>query len=50
MSYPDIANRVGKRDHTTAIYAYKKINSNIKESSELSQKIMMIKEAVNKAG
>jgi len=50
MSYPDIANRVGKRDHTTAIYAYKKINGGIKESSDLSQKIMMIKEVVNKAG
>jgi len=48
MSYPDIANRVGKRDHTTAIYAYKKISSGIKESSELNQKIMMIKETVNK--
>jgi len=50
MSYPDIANRVGKRDHTTAIYAYKKINNGVKESSDLNQKIMMIKEAVNKAG
>ena len=48
MSYPDIANRVGKRDHTTAIYAYKKIDSGIKGSSDLSQKIMMIKEVVNK--
>ncbi len=48
MSYPDIASRVGKRDHTTAIYAYKKIDTGIKESSDLSQKIMMIKEAVNK--
>lgn len=48
MSYPDIANRIGKRDHTTAIYAYKKISSGIKESSELNQKIMMIKEVVNK--
>src|SRR3990172_7674795 len=48
MSYTDIANRVGKRDHTTAIYAYKKIDSGIKGSSDLSQKIMMIKEVVNK--
>jgi len=48
MSYPDIANRIGKRDHTTAIYAYKKIDSNIKADSDLSQKIVMIKEVVNK--
>lgn len=50
MSYPDIASRVGKRDHTTAIYAYKKIDNNVKEDADLSQKILMIKEVVNKAG
>ena len=50
MSYPDIANRVGKRDHTTAIYAYKKINNNMKSDSDLNQKILMIKEVVNKSG
>jgi len=50
MSYPDIASRVGKRDHTTAIYAYKKIENNVKEDMELSKKILMIKEVVNKAG
>jgi len=50
MSYPDIASRVGKRDHTTAIYAYKKIDNNIKNDSELNQKILMIKDVVNKSG
>jgi len=49
MSYPDIANRVGKRDHTTAIYAYKKINNDIKENPELGQKIIMIKESISNA-
>lgn len=49
MSYPDIANKIGKRDHTTAIYAYKKITNNIKESPDLNQKILMIREAINKA-
>lgn len=48
MSYPDIASRIGKRDHTTAIYAYKKVSDGIKESPDLSQKIMMIRDAVNK--
>jgi len=48
MSYPDIANRIGKRDHTTAIYAYKKINLATKENSDFNQKIIMIKEVVNK--
>lgn len=50
MSYPDIAAKVGKRDHTTAIYAYKKISGNLAKDSELSQKLLMIKEAVNKPG
>ena len=50
MSYPDIANRVGKRDHTTAIYAYKKIDNNIKSDADLNQKIIMIKEVVSKSG
>jgi len=50
MSYPDIASRVGKRDHTTAIYAYKKIDNNAQADPELNQKILMIKETVNKAG
>ena len=50
MSYPDIASRVGKRDHTTAIYAYKKICGDLKESPELDQKVSMIKEVVSKSG
>jgi len=50
MSYPDIANRVGKRDHTTAIYAYKKVSNAAKENQELSQKLSMIKEAIHKEG
>ena len=47
MSYPDIANKVGKRDHTTAIYAYKKINESVNKNSNLNQKILMIKEIVS---
>jgi len=50
MSYPDIANRVGKRDHTTAIYAYKKISGETARDPELNQKLLMIKEAVSKPG
>lgn len=48
MSYPDIAHKIGKRDHTTAIYAHKKIENNIKKNPELSQKILFIKEAISK--
>lgn len=50
MSYPDIANKVGKRDHTTAIYAYKKIYGETARDAELNQKLLMIKESVNKPG
>ncbi|MDP3953304.1 MAG: chromosomal replication initiator protein DnaA [bacterium] len=50
MSYPDIANRVGKRDHTTAIYACKKIIREAEKDPDLSQKILLIKEDVNKFG
>src|SRR3989304_1943695 len=50
MSYPDIANKVGKRDHTTAIYSYKKIFNGTTSDGELNQKLLMIKETVNNPG
>jgi len=50
MSYPDIANRIGKRDHTTAIYACKKIAADLEKNPDLNQKILLIKEDVNKFG
>ncbi|MDE2144957.1 MAG: chromosomal replication initiator protein DnaA, partial [Patescibacteria group bacterium] len=49
MSFPYIASKIGKRDHSTAIYAYKKINDNLTRNTNLHQKIMMIKELVNKS-
>ncbi|MCL5006557.1 MAG: chromosomal replication initiator protein DnaA [Patescibacteria group bacterium] len=49
MSFPYIASKVGKRDHSTAIYAYKKINNDLTKNPNLHQKVMMIKELVNKA-
>jgi chromosomal replication initiator protein len=50
MSYPIIASKVGKRDHTTAIYACKKIANNISSDQSLNEKILLIKETVNKLG
>ena len=50
MSYPDIANRVGKRDHTTAIYACKKVANGVSKDPDLGQKLVLIKEDVNKFG
>ena len=49
MSYPYIAEKIGKRDHTTAIYAYEKINNSIDKDPNLNQKILMIKELVYKS-
>jgi chromosomal replication initiator protein len=50
MSYPDIASKVGKRDHTTAIYAFKKISEGIEKNSDTNQKILMIRDALNRPG
>ena len=50
MSYPDIANRVGRRDHTTAIYACKKVAKNVESDHELNQRLLLIKEEMNKVG
>ncbi len=48
MSYPNIGERLGKRDHTTVLHAYKKISKGINEDSALNQKIMLIKEKLYK--
>jgi chromosomal replication initiator protein len=48
MSYPDIGEKLGKRDHTTAIYAYEKISQEINRNQKLNQKIILIKEGIYK--
>jgi chromosomal replication initiator protein len=48
MSYPYIAEKMGKRDHTTAIYAYEKISQVLEKNSVFQQKLVMIKELVGK--
>ena len=49
MSYPFIAEKVGKRDHTTAIYAFDKITHCLNENPAFNQKLTMIKELINKS-
>ena len=44
LSYPSIGEKLGSRDHTTAIHACEKINRNINQDQSLNQKVMMIKE------
>ncbi|MEK9168456.1 MAG: chromosomal replication initiator protein DnaA [Patescibacteria group bacterium] len=48
MSYPDIGDKLGKRDHTTIIYSYEKISQKINTDQKLNQKIILIKENIYK--
>lgn len=48
LSYPAIGDKLGKRDHTTAIYAYNKITKELTINSALNQKINIIKESIIK--
>lgn len=48
LSYPYIGRKLGKRDHTTAIYAYEKISQEINKNPNINQKILAIKELISK--
>ncbi len=42
-SYPQIGAQLGGRDHTTILYGYERINSQIEEDSQLRREIMTLK-------
>lgn len=46
MSYPYIGEKL-KRDHTTVIHSFEKINQEINKNSPFNQKILLIKESLN---
>lgn len=48
LSFPHIGERLGKRDHTTAIHACEKISLEITQNPALNQKIMLIRERLYK--
>ena len=48
LSYPNIGDKMGKRDHTTALYAFEKISAEINKNQTLNQKILSIKELITK--
>ena len=48
LSFPHIAEKLGKKDHTTAIYAYEKMKKNIQINQYLNQKILAIKEFIER--
>jgi chromosomal replication initiator protein len=48
LSYPHIGEKLGKRDHTTAMHACEKITKDIAQNPSLNQKILLIKERLIK--
>ncbi len=44
LSYPEVGNKLGKRDHTTAIHACEKVGDDIRNNPGINQKVMAIKE------
>jgi len=48
MSYSDIGNKLGKRDHSTVIHACEKISKKINSDQKLNQKIILVREIIEK--
>ena len=48
MSYSDIGNKLGKRDHSTVIHACEKISKKINIDPKLNQKVILLREIVEK--
>lgn len=48
LSFPHIANKLEKKDHTTAIYAYEKMKKNTQTNQHLNQKILAVKEYIER--
>ena len=48
LSYPFIGEKLGKRDHTTVIYACEKISQELNNNQALNQKILVIKDVLEK--
>jgi len=48
LSYPYIGRKLGKRDHTTAIYAYEKISGAMNKNQNLNQRVLAIRELIDK--
>ncbi|MDP2704581.1 MAG: chromosomal replication initiator protein DnaA [bacterium] len=49
LSYPHIGEKLGKRDHTTAIHAFLKISRELSQNPQLNQRITLIKDRLQKA-
>ncbi len=49
LSYPSIGKKLGGKDHTTAIYAYKKISKKLEEDENLEGEISLLKQKLASA-
>ncbi|MDO8600261.1 MAG: chromosomal replication initiator protein DnaA [bacterium] len=45
-SFPFIGEKLGKKDHTTAIHAYKKIKNELKVNQDLEEELKLIRERI----
>ncbi len=45
-SYPHIGKKIGKKDHTTIIHSYRKIEKKIKEDEDIREEIYLIRENI----
>lgn len=48
LSYPEIGEKLGNRDHSTIIYSCAKISNEINKNNVLNQKVLLIKELIYK--
>lgn len=49
LSYPHIGEKLGKRDHTTAIHAFLKVSREVSQNPQLNQRITLIKDRLQKS-
>lgn len=49
LSFPYIGEKLGKRDHTTAMYAYEKISQDVNKNQVLNNKVLLIREKLTKS-
>ena len=47
ISFTNIGKLLGKKDHTTVIHGFNKINEDLKNNEELSNKVDIIRKKIN---
>lgn len=49
LSYPSIGEKLGNRDHTTAIYSFDKLSKELLKNQDLRNKVMSIRDRITQA-